>query len=219
MPNPSSPFFVSITGGTGSGKTTLANALLHYFAKEGACLIEQDSYYRDLSHLSMSDRAAINFDDPDALENDLLLRHLESLIHGKAIEKPVYCFKTHTRTSQLRTVQPTSVILLEGLFALRDPRVRLLANLKIYVEADADIRFIRRAGRDVFERSRTMESVIDQYLKSVRPMHQLHIEPTKAHADLVLRNNGDMAEFLSQTENVFSAIERKRSGKTIVLAD
>jgi uridine kinase len=213
MTNPRSPFIISIGGGTGSGKTTLATVLLQRFAKDGACLIEQDSYYRDRSHLTVNERAALNFDDPEALENDLLLRHLENLIHGRAIEKPVYCFETHCRTSEGRTIHPTSVILLEGLFALRDPRVRLLANLKIYVEADADIRFIRRARRDVFERGRTTESVIDQYLKSVRPMHQLHIEPTKAYADLVLHNNGDVAEFLSQIEDVFSVLERKRNGQ------
>jgi uridine kinase len=202
-----SSFLISITGGTGSGKTTLAAALLHNFAQRGgACLLEQDSYYRDRSHLSISERASLNFDDPEALENDLLFTHIEKLVNGKPIEKPVYCFKTHTRTSEIHIVHPTPVILIEGLFALRDSRIRMLADLKIYVEADADLRFIRRARRDLFDRGRTLESVIDQYLSSVRPMHQLHIDPTRSYADFVVQNNGDIAEFRSEIEKTFSRV-------------
>lgn len=205
------PFVIGITGGTGSGKTTLAARLLHKFAQEGVCLLEQDSYYRDRSHLSTSERDRINYDEPEAVEHDLLFRHLQHLTRGTPIEKPVYCFKTHTRSSEIRLVHPAPVILLEGLFALWDPRIRSLQDLKIYVDAAADIRFIRRVHRDVFERGRTVESVIDQYLCSVRPMHERYIEPTKAYADLVIQNNGDVTELLSAAEQAINqAFLRKR---------
>lgn len=204
------PFVIGIAGGTGSGKTTLAARLLHKYAQEGVCLLEQDSYYRDRSHLSTSERDRINYDEPEAVEHDLLFNHLQRLTSGTPIEKPVYCFNTHTRCSEIRLVHPASVILLEGLFAFCDPRIRSLQDLKIYVDAAPDLRFIRRVRRDVFERGRTVESVIDQYLSSVRPMHERYIEPTKAYADLVIQNNGDVTELLSAAEQ---AINRASLGK------
>jgi uridine kinase len=185
---------IGIAGGTGSGKTTLAADLLRRYAREGACLLEQDAYYRDRGYLSVGEREGINYDEPEAIEHDLLLEHIKSLSSGKAIEKPVYCFKTHTRSREVRVVHPAPLILLEGLFALWDPRARLLMDLKIYVDAAPDLRFLRRARRDVCERGRTMDSVIEQYLGTVRPMHEMHIEPTKAYADLVVENNGDIKE-------------------------
>lgn len=188
------PLLIGIAGGTGSGKTTLAADLLRCYAREGACLLEQDSYYRDRGNLSQSERESVNYDEPEAIEHDLLLEHIKSLMSGKAIKKPVYCFKTHTRTREVQVVDPTRVILLEGLFALWDERARLLMDLKIYVHAAADLRFLRRARRDVCERGRTISSVFDQYLGTVRPMHERHIEPTKVYADLVVENNGDVNE-------------------------
>ncbi len=204
------PFVIGITGGTASGKTTLAAGLLRKYAQEGTCLLDQDSYYRDRSHLSMSERRYINYDEPEAFEHDLLLLHLQRLVGGEPVEKPVYCFTTHTRSTEVRLVHPASVILLEGLFALWDPRIRALMDLRIYVDADADLRFIRRARRDVLERARTMESVINQYLGSVRPMHLLYIEPTRTYADLVLQNNGTEEElFLAGEEAITQALQRK----------
>ncbi len=204
------PILIGIAGGTGSGKSTLAAHLLHNLA-EGACLLEQDSYYRDRSHLSVSERASLNYDEPDAIEHDLLLEHIKSLLSGKTIEKPIYCFKTHTRTRDVQVVPPAPVILLEGLFALWDPRARALMDLKIYVDAALDLRCLRRARRDVCERGRTIESFIEQYLDTVRRMHQKHIEPTKAYADLVLENNGDVQALLKIAEQAASQTLQNKS--------
>jgi len=199
------PILIGIAGGTGSGKTTLASHLLRSFANEGACLLEQDSYYLDRSHLTPAERAGLNYDEPSAIEHDLILEHIRSLLSGKSIEKPIYSFKTHTRTGETQAVPSARVILLEGLFALWDPRARELMDLKIYVDAAVDLRCLRRALRDVCERGRTIESFVDQYLLTVRAMHQQHIEPTKAYADLVLENNvlennGDIQPLLKIAE-------------------
>src|ERR1700720_3310937 len=204
MTIPPAPILIGIAGGTGSGKTTLATHLLRTFERASACLLEQDSYYRDRSHLSPSDRAGLNYDEPAALEHDLLLKHIQTLLSGKSIEKPIYSFDTHTRTDEVQLVPPARVILLEGLFALWDPRARALMDLKIYVDAAVDLRCLRRARRVVCERGRTIESFIDQYLDTVRRMHQEHIEPTKAHADLVLENNGDVQALLKIAERAAS---------------
>ena len=205
------PLLIGIAGGTGSGKSTLAADLLSRYAREGSCLLEQDSYYRDRSHLNAAERDAINYDEPEAIEHDLLLEQVESLMSGKAIEKPVYCFKSHTRSREVQVVNPSRVIVLEGLFALWDPRMRLLIDLKIYVDAAADLRFLRRARRDVSERGRTINSVSEQYLNTVRPMHELHIEPTKAYADLVVENNGAVKEMLKVAQEVASLKLRKKA--------
>lgn len=179
------PFLVAIAGGTGAGKTTLAKRLAERYRELGATLMDQDSYYHDLSYLDEQARAQVNFDDPAALDHDLLFSHLEQLLAGEAIQKPRYAFAIHTRTGELDRVASNPLIILEGLWALWDARVRALAGLKVYVDADADIRFIRRLRRDVVERGRTWESVVAQYSTSVRPMHQLYVEPTRAFADLV----------------------------------
>ena len=205
------PLLIGIAGGTGSGKSTLAADLLSRYAREGSCLLEQDSYYRDRSHLNAAERDAINYDEPEAIEHDLLLEQVESLMSGKAIEKPVYCFKSHTRSREVQVVNPSRVIVLEGLFALWDPRMRLLMDLKIYVDAAADLRFLRRARRDVSERGRTINSVSEQYLNTVRPMHELHIEPTKAYADLVVENNGAVKEMLKVAQEVADLKLRKKA--------
>src|ERR1700687_3596971 len=198
------PILIGIAGATGSGKTTLASHLLRSFADQGACLLEQDSYYLDRSHLPPSERAGLNFDEPAAIEHDLLLEHIKTLLSGKSIEKPVYSFKTHTRTGETEVVPPARIILVEGLFALWDSRARALMDLKIYVDAAVDLRCLLRARRDVCERGRTIESFIDQYLVTVRAMHQQHIEPTKAYADLVLENNGDVQALLKTAEQAAS---------------
>lgn len=205
------PLLIGIAGGTGSGKTTLAAHLLRRYAPEGACLLEQDAYYRDRGNLSSREREGINYDEPEAIEHDLLLEHVKSLMGGRAIEKPVYCFKTHTRSREVQVVGPASVILLEGLFALWDPRARFLMDLKIYIDAPADLRFLRRARRDVCERGRTIDSVIEQYLETVRPMHEAQIQPTKAYADLVVENDGDLKEMLKIAQQIEAQVLLKKA--------
>ncbi len=197
---------IGVAGGTGSGKTTLASSLLNAFASRGACLLDQDSYYLDRSHLSQAERDALNYDEPQAIDHHLIVDHLKELIRGNTVEKPSYCFESHTRRKETHSLGPAEVILVEGLFALWHPAVRELLDFKIYVHAEPDIRFIRRAKRDMSERGRTIESVIDQYLNTVRPMHEMHIEPTRAYADIVLTN--DHADREALLANALQAIEQ-----------
>jgi uridine kinase len=186
MAKQSRVFLIAIGGGTGSGKTTIVRGFAERYATLGVATLNQDSYYFDLSHLSAPQREEINFDEPRALDHDLLYDHLQQLCRGEAVEKPRYSFATHTRTGGFDRIDPAPLLLLEGLFALWDPRVRALAGLNIFVDADMDVRFIRRLRRDVVERGRTWESVVTQYLATVRAMHHLHVEPTKAFANLLL---------------------------------
>lgn len=181
---------IAIAGGTGSGKTTVAKAIIRELADERITLISMDSYYRDQSHLPLSERIKTNYDHPDAIDKDLLISHIQDLLAGKPIEKPVYCFKTHTRLKETERVEPGDVLIIEGIFALEDERIRNLTDIKIYVETDADIRFIRRLKRDIFERNRTLESVIEQYQNVVRHMHFQFVEPTKHYADIIIPEGG-----------------------------
>lgn len=180
------PFLLGIGGGTGSGKTTLARAFALRHSRLGAVVIDQDSYYLERDHLSLEERNRINFDEPAALDHALLLRDMESLLRGQAIQKPRYNFATHNRTGDFDRVEPASLIVLDGLFALWDPKLRRHFGLKVFVDADPDVRLIRRIRRDLAERGRGLDSVIEQYVSTVRPMHQLHIAPQRAVADLVL---------------------------------
>jgi uridine kinase len=177
---------IGIGGGTGTGKTTVARYLCTRYSALGVALMDQDSYYLDRSGLTLEERSGINYDEPSAIDHDLLLSHLRDLLRGVSVRKPRYVFATHTRSEESDVVMPAPIIVLEGLFALWDARVSKLMALKVYLDADPDIRFIRRARRDVAERGRTMESIITQYLETVRPMQQRHVEPTKKSADLVL---------------------------------
>jgi uridine kinase len=188
MPRTSvSPLMVGIAGGSGAGKTVLANRLHEAYADLGVSVLDQDAYYRDLSHLGDDERTAQNFDSPNAIDHDLVLRDLTQLRHGVAVTKPRYSFVNHTRTADAgETIAPARLVVFEGLFALWDERLHPLLDLKVFLQTDADVRFIRRLERDVRERGRTAESVIAQYLTSVRPMHRAHIEPTQRHADMVL---------------------------------
>ncbi len=186
MRNSSSPLIIGIAGGTGSGKTTVARALCERYAALGVSLVDLDSYYLDRSYLSPEERARVNYDEPSAIDHDLLFGHLEQLVRGRSVEKPRYLFATHTRSAEIDVVRPTPIIIVEGLFALWDPRICSLMGLKLYVDADPDVRFIRRLQRDLAERGRTVESVVAQYLRTVRPMHQSYVEPTRKNADLVV---------------------------------
>jgi uridine kinase len=201
------PVIIGIGGGTGSGKTTLARAIVERHAVAGVALVDQDSYYRDQNHISLLDRESVNYDEPSAIDHDLLLGQLRELLAGRSIKKPAYCFTSHTRIGGGEIVASQPIIVVEGLFALWEPRIRGLMALKVYVEADPDIRFIRRLQRDVITRGRSVQSVVEQYLETVRPMHQQYVAPTRQYADLVA-NNGADAEDSSWIESAMARVER-----------
>ncbi|QWK09486.1 MAG: uridine kinase [Thermoflexus hugenholtzii] len=184
------PVVIGIAGGTGSGKTTVAEAIVRRIGPERIALIQQDSYYKDQSHLPMEERVRINYDHPDSIDTVLLIRHLQELIAGRPVEVPIYDFTTYTRTPHTRRVEPRPVILVEGILVFVEKALRDLFDIKIYVDADPDIRFIRRLQRDLAERGRTLESVIQQYLSTVRPMHLEFVEPSKRYADIIIPEGG-----------------------------
>ncbi len=184
------PIVIAVAGGTGSGKTTVANEILRRVGAEHIAYIPHDAYYRDLVHLPPRLRAQVNFDHPDALETELLIEHLRSLRDGLAVEIPIYDFTTHTRTQRRRRVEPAAIVLVEGILVLAEPGLRELFDAKLYVDTDADVRFIRRLRRDIEERGRDVASVCEQYLATVRPMHLEFVEPSKRHADVIIPEGG-----------------------------
>jgi uridine kinase len=184
------PFLIGIAGGTGSGKTTVARRLYESLDLESAAFLDQDAYYRDLAHLTLEERQRVNFDHPESLDNDLLIAHLAALLEGRPIDKPVYDFTRHTRTPETIRVASRDVILVDGILLFVDARLRELFDLKIFVDTEADVRFIRRLTRDVEQRGRSVESVIEQYLGTVRPMHFEFVEPSKRWADVILPRGG-----------------------------
>lgn len=181
---------VGVAGGSGSGKTTVVEEIVRRLSPIPVTVIHHDSYYRDLSHLPREERDRVNFDHPDALETELLVAHLEALREGRPVRVPVYDFSTHTRTGAFLEVRPTPLIILDGILILADPRLREQMDIKVFVDTDPDIRFIRRLRRDLRERGRSLESVVEQYLSSVRPMHIQFVEPSRAHADIVIPEGG-----------------------------
>lgn len=180
------PLVIGIGGGSGSGKTTIAKAFMREIGKGACSMILHDAYYRDLAHLEFAERASYNFDHPDSLETELLVEHLRALLVGQAIDKPLYDFTHHLRRAETERVEPCPVLLVEGVLVLTDPELRELFDLKIYVDTDADLRLMRRLQRDISDRGRTIDSVFEQYLRTVRPMHVQFVEPTRAFADLVI---------------------------------
>jgi uridine kinase len=184
------PIIIGVAGGTGSGKTTVTRQILNRVGEQRIAYIPHDAYYRDLAHLPQNLRARVNFDHPDSLETDLLVKHLKRWRSGCAIEVPVYDFTTHSRTAHTTRVDPQRVALVDGILVFAEPELRALFDVKLYIDADADIRFIRRLRRDVAERGRTTESVIEQYLSTVRPMHLEFVEPSKRYADVIIPEGG-----------------------------
>jgi uridine kinase len=184
------PVIVGVAGGTASGKTTISRAIVERVGAERVALVAHDAYYRDNSHLSLEERRQVNYDHPDSLESDLLVAHLDALCGGESIQVPVYDFTLHARRPETRRVAPRPVVLVEGILIFVEPELRRRFDIKVYVDADADLRFIRRLQRDVAERKRTVESVIKQYLSTVRLMHLEFVEPSKRYADVIVPTGG-----------------------------
>lgn len=186
----SKPLVIGVAGGSGSGKTSVTKAICNFFQGHSILMLEQDYYYKDQSHLPFEERLKTNYDHPFAFDTELLIEHLQQLIQYQPIEKPVYDYKLHTRSSKTIFVEPKSVVILEGILVLEDERLRELMDMKLFVDTDPDIRIIRRLVRDIQERGRSMDSVIDQYVNVVRPMHNQFIEPTKRYADIIIPEGG-----------------------------
>ena len=184
------PLVIGIAGGSGSGKTTLAQAILDEIGPEKIAFLPHDAYYRNQDHLTFEERVKVNYDHPDSLETELLIKHLKALITGQPIEMPVYDFRLHSRSKETKIIQPRSIILVEGILILYEKVLRQYFDVKLFVDADPDIRFIRRLERDITERGRSVESVINQYLGTVRPMHLEFVEASKRYADIIIPEGG-----------------------------
>ena len=184
------PVVIGVTGGSGSGKTSVTKAIYERFTGHSILMLEQDYYYKDQSDLPFDERLKTNYDHPLAFDNDLLIEHIEKLLRFEPIDKPVYDYSVHTRSDKIIPVEPKDVIILEGILVLEDERLRNLMDIKLFVDTDADLRIIRRMQRDIKERGRTLDSVIDQYVNVVRPMHNQFIEPTKRYADIIIPEGG-----------------------------
>jgi uridine kinase len=184
------PVTIAVAGGSGSGKTTVSNAILERVGSDHIAYVPHDAYYKDLSHVALIDRHAINFDHPDALDTALMREHIVQLQQGQTVHVPVYDFTRHHRTTESTVVTPQPIILVEGILVLAESSLRPLFDVKIFVDTDPDIRLIRRLRRDIQERGRTAESVISQYLQTVRPMHLEFVEPSKRYADVIIPEGG-----------------------------
>jgi len=185
-----SSFVIGVAGGSGSGKTTVVRRIVDSLGPEQVTLLDHDRYYRDRNDLRLEERAALNYDHPDALETDLLVKHVRALKHGEAVDVPQYDFTRHARLSQTETFQPRRALIVEGILVFTDAALRDLMDIKVFVDTDSDTRFIRRLQRDVAERGRTMESVVDQYQSTVKPMHLEFVEPSKRYADVIIPLGG-----------------------------
>lgn len=184
------PVVIGVAGGSGSGKTSVTKSIYDFFKGHSILMLEQDYYYKDQAHLPFEERLKTNYDHPLAFDNDLLIEHIQKLLRYEKINKPVYDYAVHTRSNEVIAVEPKDVIILEGILVLEDERLRNLMDIKLFVDTDADLRIIRRLSRDINERGRTMDSVIDQYVNVVRPMHNQFIEPTKRYADIIIPEGG-----------------------------
>ena len=181
---------IGICGGTGSGKTTVANRILESVRADEVVFIQQDLYYRDLKDMPLDYRNAANFDHPDALDNELLINHLKKLNAGEPVELPIYDFRTHSRLPATTPIEPKAIVIVEGILIFAEPRLLEQMDIKVFVDTPDDIRFIRRLKRDIAERGRTLDSVIEQYVATVRPMHNQFVEPSKRYADVIIPEGG-----------------------------
>lgn len=183
------PVIIAVGGGSGSGKTTVVNEIIQKLNKDDLVVIKHDDYYKKQSHLSLEERYNINYDHPASLDNELFISDIKKLIKGESISKPIYDFVLHDRSDKTEIVEPKKVIILEGILILEDKCIRDLSDIKLFVSLDDDLRFIRRLSRDIEERGRSLDSVVKQYLKTVKPMYHRFVEPTKRYADVIIPNN------------------------------
>lgn len=188
--NDARPVVFGVAGGTASGKTTVADAILDAIGASQVAHLAHDAYYRDMSQLPLEDRAQLNYDHPQSLETDLLVQHVRQLLQGKSVEVPIYDFTQHLRLSDTKRVQASPIILIEGILIFTHRQLRDLMDIKVYVDTDPDVRFIRRLARDMNERGRTLDSIVKQYLDTVRPMHLEFVEPSKRYADIIIPRGG-----------------------------
>jgi uridine kinase len=211
------PFIIGIAGGSGSGKSTVARSVAQALHAESVAFIDMDAYYRNFSHLPIEERRKINWDHPDTFDWQLLVAQLAQLAAGASIAKPVYDFVTHTRADETVTVPPAPVVVIDGILLLSDARVRQLCDVKVFVDADADIRLIRRIRRDMNKRGRPLEEILDQYLTTVQPMHLEFVEPSKRYADLIVPRGGKNPVAIAM---IVAEIQRRlgESGKTAAAA-
>ncbi|MGI6376032.1 MAG: uridine kinase [Anaerolineae bacterium] len=186
----SRPFVVGVAGGSGSGKTTVVEQIIQALGAPDVTVLHHDAYYRDRSELTLEQRQATNYDHPDSLENELMIEHLRALLRREPVQVPVYDFSRHARLTQTERLAPAEVIIVEGILVFQDARLRELMDLRLFVETDADVRFIRRLKRDLEERGRTLDSVVRQYLETVRPMYLEFVEPSKRYADIIVPEGG-----------------------------
>jgi len=200
------PLIIGIAGGTGSGKTTVAKKIAQALPQASVAFLDMDGYYRNFAHLPMDDRRQINWDHPEAFDLDLFVSHLEQLARGEPVEKPVYDFTTHVRSSRTERITPADVIVVDGILLFVDERVRALCAVKVFVDADPDIRLVRRIQRDMSERDRPLEEILQQYLTTVRPMQQQFVEPSKRYADIILPRGGENAVAI---EMILTTIQRR----------
>lgn len=182
---------IGIAGGTGSGKTTLANKLIDCFGDDEVSLLRHDNYYKRHDEMPFEERTKLNYDHPDAFDTELLCRHIRMLKEGKSVEEPIYDYTVHNRSDKTITVHPAPVIILEGILIFADPELCDLMDIKVFVDTDADVRILRRISRDVKERGRSLDSVINQYLTTVKPMHEQFVEPSKRKADIIIPQGGE----------------------------
>lgn len=206
------PIVIGIAGGSGSGKTTVLRRLVEGVGPARIAVLDHDAYYRPLNHLPVAERVAFNFDHPDALETELMVRHLDALLAGFAIEKPVYDFTSHTRREETARTEPRPVVIVEGILVLAEPELVARMDIKIFVDAAPDIRLIRRLRRDLEERGRSVTSVLDQYERTVRPMHVEFVEPSKRRADVIIPRGGHNEVAIEMVLARVEALLRRRAG-------
>jgi len=206
---------IGIAGGSGSGKTLVARNILRELGSDRVVVIDQDSYYRNLEDIPFRDREARNFDHPDAFDNELLKQHLRALLEGKAVDQPIYDYAEHRRLAETRRISDHLVIVLEGILIFVDPELREMMDIKLFVDADPDVRFIRRLRRDLVERGRSVDSIIRQYEESVRPMHLQFVDPSKRHADVIIPEGGHNAVAVDLMRTKIRELLRERGVETI----